>query len=80
MATPQQIEVHAHKYKEGAWRNYSLVELAQWVELLTKRASHRTNYKKCIKDLDDASNYLSMLNAKFQEDTDKIDKSFRQEE
>lgn len=65
--TPEQIKPHAHKYSEGAWRNYSYEELAQWVALLTKRATHRTQFEKVIKDLDDAENYLAMMNSKVAE-------------
>jgi hypothetical protein len=65
--TPKGILKYASRYKDGAWRNYSFTELAQWVELLTKRATHRTQFEKVIKDLDDAENYLAMLNSKLAE-------------
>jgi len=80
MATPESILPHADKYKEGAWRNYSYEELAQWINLLTKRASHRTQFEKAQKDLDDANNYLEMLKAMFAKDAEKIELSFRREE
>ena len=80
MATPEQIKPHADKYKEGTWRNYSYEELAQWINLLTKRAAHRTQFEKSQKDLDDANNYLEMLMSKFAEQTLNIEQSFRQEE
>ena len=80
MATPESIKVHADKYKEGTWRNYSYEELAQWVNLLTKRAAHRTDFEKSQKDLDDANNYLEMLNAKFSEQALAIESTFRQQE
>ena len=80
MATPERIKEHAHKYKEGAWRDYSYVELAQWINLLTRRASHRTQFEKSQKDLDDANNYLEMLKAKFSENALHIENTFRQEE
>ena len=80
MATPEQIKPHADKYKNGAWRDYSYEELASWVHLLTKRASHRTQFEKAQKDLDDANNYLEMLKAKFAEEALIIETSFRQEE
>ena len=76
MATPEEIKKHANKYKEGAWRNYSYEELAQWVHLLTKRASHRSNFKKADDDLDAAYNYMIMIKAKFEEESAKIAKSF----
>ena len=80
MATPEQIKEHAHKYKEGAWRDYSYEELAQWINLLTRRASHRTELKKMEKDLNDANNYLAMLKSKFEENAEKIFVSFEREE
>jgi hypothetical protein len=80
MATPEQIKKHAHKYKEGTWKNYTYEELAQWVNLLTMRASHRTQFEKSQKDLDDANNYLEMLKAKFAEQAIAIELTFRQEE
>lgn len=80
MSTPEQILEHAPKFKDGSWRNYSYEELAQWVNLLTKRAGHRTDIRKAEKDLDDADNYLSMLIAKFNEQSENVVNSFRQEE
>lgn len=80
MATPESIIEHQDKYHEGAWRNYSYAELAQWVALLTKRAAHRTQFAKAQKDLDDANNYLEMLKSKFAEDAERIELSFRREE
>lgn len=61
--TPYQILEHADKYKRGAWRDYSLMELGNWVHLLVKRALHRDNPAKRNKDLDDAQNYLHMMQA-----------------
>ena len=80
MATPESIKEHAEKYQEGAWRNYGYDELAAWVHLLIKRASHRTQFEKAEKDLDDANNYFEMLRAKFAEEALIIESSFRQEE
>ena len=80
MATPETIKPHADKYKDGTWKNYSYEELAQWVNLLTKRASHRTEFEKSQKDLDDANNYLEMLKAKFAYEAQRIELSFRREE
>jgi hypothetical protein len=68
MATPEKIKKYASRFKSGSWRHYSYEELAQWVNLLTKRATHRTSIEKAHKDLDDAENYLEMLNAKLAED------------
>ena len=76
MATPEEIKPHADKYKEGAWRNYSYAELAQWVALLTKRASHRSKFKKADDDLEAAYNYMIMIKAKFEEEAKEIAESF----
>lgn len=80
MATPEQIKPHADKYKDGTWRNYTYEELAQWVNLLIKRASHRTDVRKAEKDLTDANNYMMMFTAKSEEDAFKIINSFEREE
>ena len=80
MATPESIKKHADKYKDGAWRDYSYEELAQWINLLTRRAAHRSQFEKSQKDLDDANNYLEMLKAKFSENALHIENTFRQEE
>ena len=80
MATPERIKEHSDKYQEGTWRLYSYEELAQWVNLLTKRASHRTDIRKAEKDLEDANNYLAMLNAKFSEESNNVITSFQREE
>ena len=67
MATPEKIKKHAHRFKDGTWRDYSFEELADWVHLMTKRANHRTEFVKVVKDLDDAENYLAIMNAKLAE-------------
>lgn len=67
MATPDKIKKHASRFKNGSWRHYSYEELAQWINLLTKRAANRSEIEKVHKDLDDAENYLEMLNAKVSE-------------
>ena len=72
MATPEEIKEHAHRFKDGAWRNYSYEELANWVHNLTKRAIHRTEVMKVEKDLVDARNYLAMFVAKFEEHAEQI--------
>jgi hypothetical protein len=59
MRTPPQCEPHAADYKNQAWADYSLFELAMWVVLLLKRAGHRDNFDKRAKDLYDAENYLA---------------------
>lgn len=80
MATPEQIKPHASKYQDGAWRKYSYAELAQWVQLLTKRASHRRKIKQADDDLDAAYNYMIMFKAKFEEESARIAKSFEGED
>lgn len=65
--TPKQIKTHQGDYKNDAWRQYTPEELGQWVALLLKRASHRSNEEKRLKDLYDASNYLAMLQAHLEE-------------
>lgn len=65
--TPKECELHQVDYKPQAWEAYTLAELGWWVHLLTKRAEHRSNPEKRAKDLHDASNYLSMMEAKLEE-------------
>jgi len=64
MATPESIKEHSDRFKDGSWRNYSFEELSNWVHLLSKRAAHRTDKFKKQKDLDDAQNYLDMMQSK----------------
>lgn len=64
---PQGCQNHQPDYKPDAWELYSLAELGQWVHLLVKRAEHRSNLVKRDKDLHDAQNYLSMMQAKLDE-------------
>lgn len=70
--TPEQIKKYASRFKDGAWRNYGFTELAQWIELLTKRATHRAKFEDLIKDLDAAENYLAMMNSKLAETRQEI--------
>lgn len=63
VATPDSLKPHQSKYHEGAWKEYTLAELGQWVHLLAKRASHRKNAEKRAKDFDDARNYYAMMGA-----------------
>lgn len=60
---PEQIEPHAADYARDAWREYTMIELGNWVSLLTKRAGHRVPGPKRQKDLQDARNYLAMMEA-----------------
>jgi hypothetical protein len=62
--TPPSLSPHAAKYKDGVWQLYKMYELGNWVHLLAKRAEHRKDPVKRIKDLTDAQNYLDMMQAK----------------
>jgi len=72
MSTPESIKKHSAHFKNSSWRTYSYEELANWIHLLTKRATHRTNSKKIEKDLYDAQNYLNMMQSKLDEFKEKI--------
>lgn len=61
MNTPETIKSHAKDYNDRAWEQYSIQELGNWVHLLVKRASHRSDATKRAKDLYDAQNYLNMI-------------------
>ena len=52
---------HANDYLPDAWRAYSPQELGNWIHLLLKRAGHRKDKAKRAKDIEDAQNYLHML-------------------
>lgn len=69
---PEGIKPHASDYKRGAWTNYTLEELGQWIALFAKRSSHRSNLKKREKDLHDARNYLSMLDSQISHLEDQL--------
>lgn len=62
--TPESVVVHESKFKPQAWESYSLQELGQWVHLFAKRSEHRVDEDKKVKDLQDAQNYLDMMQAK----------------
>jgi len=61
MKMPEEIKQYQGDYKEGAWQDYTEEENLQWIRLLLKRATHRSNPTKKLKDLVDARNYLAML-------------------
>ena len=63
MKTPNEIEVHASRFKPDAWKEYTIAELAMWAHLLRKRAAMRTEMGKAAKDREDALNYEAMLKA-----------------
>ncbi len=58
---PDSIKEHQDKYKPDAWKDYTIDELGHWVHLLTKRSEHRQDQTKKQKDLEDAQNYLNMI-------------------
>ncbi len=60
---PAAIAANAPAYKPAAWQEYTLDELGHWVRLFVKRAGMRADAAKRAKDLDDAQNYLSMMQA-----------------
>jgi hypothetical protein len=60
---PKSCEEHQPKYAAGAWQNYTPLELGMWVHLMLKRAGHRADAAKKAKDIEDAQNYLNMLQA-----------------
>lgn len=62
--TPESAAAHESKFKPQAWEAYSLQELGQWVHLFAKRSEHRADDEKRAKDLQDAQNYLDMMQAK----------------
>lgn len=59
--TPSTAQIHERDYKQAAWQQYTLAELGDWVHLLAKRATHRSNDEKRKKDLYDARNYWAMM-------------------
>lgn len=63
MNTPEGLAEHSVDYQDRAWLRYTPSELGQWVALLLTRSSHRANREKRAKDIHDARNYLSMLEA-----------------
>ncbi len=63
MKTPESIVQHAARFNDNAWKQYTPAELGDFVHLLIKRSAHRTEPAKRTKDIDDAQNYLNMLQA-----------------
>lgn len=64
MNTPESIKPHAADYVDNAWEQYTFSELGDWIHLLVTRAGHRSDPLKHQKDLYDAQNYASILQAK----------------
>lgn len=67
MKTPDSILPHSEYYERGAWKKYDIIELGMWVHLLVKRSEHRSDISKAQKDLDDAQNYLNMIQSHIDE-------------
>lgn len=66
------IADHQDDYKEKAYLRYSFYELGSWIHNLMKRADHRDNEDKAAKDLQDARNYLAMMEEKLENKTAKV--------
>lgn len=64
MSMPESLVPHEPDFKPNAWEGFTYCELGWWVHLLTARAVHRSNKEKMRKDLYDAQNYLTMMQAK----------------
>jgi len=64
VVTPTPLLPFEPEFKPAAWHAYSLGELGWWVHLLAMRAEHRVPGEKRDKDLQDAQNYLHMMQAK----------------
>ena len=62
--TPESCRNKEGEFSPDAWQSYTLLELGSWVHLLATRAGHRTDPKKKAKDLQDAQNYLDMMQSK----------------
>lgn len=63
--TPEAIKPLSASWKNGAWLDYTVMELGWWVHLYAKRAQHRAaeQPEKRAKDLRDARNYWHMMGA-----------------
>ncbi len=64
LATPASIRKHQADYRTGAWMEYTVTELAEIIAYKSKLATHYVNVPKREKALQDAHNYLDMLEAK----------------
>lgn len=60
---PEALAAYQFHYYTSAWQQYTLQELGNWVHLFVKRAAHRSDPAKKRKDLEDAQNYLLMMQA-----------------
>jgi len=72
----QRLEKHQTDYKPKAYENYSVKELGDFVHLLSKRATHRSNKDKATKDIYDAKNYLTMITLKLKSIASGLDIDF----
>lgn len=62
------IDEHQKDYIPDIWKEYTGEELMWWVLNLVRRSTHRKDKDKALKDLDDAKNYLWMLEEKVKEE------------
>jgi len=65
---PKEIQEHQKDYIKDIWKEYTHEELMWWVTLLVRRSTHRTNKDKSLKDIEDARNYLWMLEESIREE------------
>jgi len=60
----EQTEPTKNTFKSNSYMNYTPQELINWIQLITKRASHRNDLVQASKDLEEAANYAIFLNNK----------------
>jgi len=61
---PKSIVKHQPDYRPGAWTEYTVGELAEIIAYKSKLATHYVNEEKRDKAIQDARNYLDMLDVK----------------
>jgi len=63
MLLPKNLK-ESEDYEGGSWHaDYTLQELGNWVHLLDKRAKHRFKKEEKIKNLTNARNYITIMEA-----------------
>ena len=55
------LEPHQVNYRAAAWSEMTCEQLSWWVRLLVQRSYQRTNQDKADNDLENAANYLAIL-------------------
>lgn len=65
LKTPEHLKERANEFIDNSWKTYTVQELGSWVHLFLKRAAHRSpdQQVKIKKDIADAQNYLTMMQA-----------------